>query len=440
MAFLLCRSALPAETVFGVTSTTSAFVMLDPADPMAAALDGYTVLKPMASAKLPLLDFYLEASFRCEKNAPRLDFSLDLMQCTIAPRDYLTIRLGRILYLPGFAQLFSPTNYFAALDLEELVQGRFDAAPLAADLVQLVLSGGDFSATLSVAPYPPFSRTFDPDSPWFPMNGIPRELHVTLFGDRVLKLTRITVAEAETAPRPFWDVSACAQVSGSLPFLDLSFLFYHGTDNSPLFRMGFDFPQGLLQNYSVILTPIDRTIDAVGIDALFTFAALAAWIDSSYTFSKTFMSKKLSVQTLSTETAMSPYLDLVAGARCELEGLRILFSVEYRDRWIVNETPDILPGLLSRLMTGTAVLRLFDDRLTVNASALWSVPDPWDIVTSGGSALAASSFCLIEGVLYSPLNEFEISLYVPYFLGGGDTELGQYADNHLVTASVTWKY
>ncbi len=50
------------------------------------------------------------------------------------------------------------------------------------------------------------------------------------------------------------------------------------------------------------------------------------------------------------------------------------------------------------------------------------------------------SVAVIPVVAYSPSAQLELSVRAPQFFGDGTDELGQFRDNYLIGASLTWRF
>jgi len=344
----------------------------------------------------------------------------------LSPTGFLTLRLGRFVYAPGSAGVLSPTHWFVTPDLLALVRNDTESLVRGGDLVQGIVTLGDWSLTLSASPFAPAWSIPDPSSPWFPRKDFPRSITIFFPTTQVLSLTGITVQEAPAAQLSLQDMSVGAELGVSLPLVDLSLLAYHGWDNTPLFQPSFEFPSGFFGDYDIVLTPVARKIDSVGAEATLTWGSLSAWADGAYTFSKTFLSRKLSSSTFASDLVTSPCLEYAAGAGYDFSVPRLSLQAGYRGLWVTQPTADTLLPFMGSYLSGTCALRLWDDRLSVAIQGLVSTAD-WSAAIIGLLSVA-------------PSNELSFDVTLPFFLGASDTELGQFSANYLVSIGVTVRY
>lgn len=426
--FLLAVTAagtLSADAVFGGRAGFTLGCLIDPAAPLSSTLDGALGFAPVLRVEDPLWGLEAGAAFAWKSGSAEAVPDLSRLFLSFAPADFLTARIGRFAYLPGAGGIASCTDWFAAFDLASLLAGGAAEPYRPGDMVQLGFSLGDLSLILTAMPFAPSWSLPDPDSPWFPDRDIPRSIHWTLFTEFDTYLTGITVKEGAAKDIMIGDVSVGVELSASLPYLDVSLLAYHGWDNTVLYRPSFSFPGGLTSDYGVELTPVARKIDAVGLDASFAWSSLSAWADASYTFSKTFLSDRLSVKDLAPFLVTAPLLEYAAGVGWQPEELPLILQAGYRGCLAFGAAEGTVLPYLAFHADAAAVLRLWEDRITAAVQAICSTSD-WSGVAFGSLSFAPSS-------------EFQANLSFPFFFGAADTELGQFTGNfHVSIGATAW--
>ena len=426
LLFAVAAAGASAQAVFGGEAGLTLGSLIDPVTPLASTVSDATAFFPTLHVEDPSWRLDAKLSLAWTNGAQEVTPSLERLSLELTPADFLTVRIGRFAYLPGAGGFSSCTNWFSSLDLDSLLEGNVSDVFGAGDLLQGTLTLGDFSLTLTASPFAPAGSVPAPDSPWFPKKDFPRVLHIVFPTAQDISLTDIVLAQAAETSFTLGDMSVGAELGVSLPLVDISILAYHGHDNTTLYQPRFNFPHGFFSDYEVILTPVIRTIDAVGLDATLSWSSLSAWIDCAYTLSKTFLSKKLSAVTYSSELITLPYLQCAAGAGYDFERPRLSLQAAYHGAWAIEQTSSTILPFLDSYATARAQLRLLDDRIVLTTEALYSVVD--------------GSMVVMGDLSFAPSSELSLGLTVPVFIGASDTELGQFAENHLVSVGVTARF
>ncbi|HET6486810.1 MAG TPA: hypothetical protein VFH83_10345 [Spirochaetia bacterium] len=415
-----------AQAVAGGELNLGVSALVDPSQPLASSIDDAIVFYPTIHVEDPAWRLDGKLSLEWDRAAVAPSLGIRDLYIELSPAGFLTLRLGRFVYAPGSAGVLSPTHWFVTPDLLALVRNDTESLVRGGDLVQGILTLGDWSLTLSASPFAPAWSIPDPSSPWFPKKDFPRNLTIFFPTTQVVSLTGITVEPTPATQFSLTDVSVGAELGVSLPLLDLSLLAYHGWDTTPLYQPSFEFPNGFFGDYDIILTPVARKIDSIGAEATLSWGSLSAWADGAYTFSKTFLSRKLSSSTYASDLVTSPCLEYAAGAGYDFSAPRLSLQAGYRGLWVTQSTAETILPFLGSYLNGTCALRLWDDRLSVATQALVSTVD-WSAAIIGLLSIA-------------PTNELSFDVVLPFFLGASDTELGQFAANYLVSIGVTVRY
>jgi hypothetical protein len=171
---------------------------------------------------------------------------------------------------------------------------------------------------------------------------------------------------------------------------------------------------------------VDRIIDAVGLTSSLSVSDFQLTADVSYTLSKTFTTKSLSVDTFETILSTAPFFDYAFGATWELGEPRLSLACEWKGGWIPAAHGDLDMPMLSSALFGRASISFWEDRVTLGANALVSLAD--------------ASYAVVADCTFSPSSEVSIQLLAPFFLGAKDTELGQFSANYQVSLGAIWRF
>ncbi len=416
------------EVVIGGKAEINYSILLNTGQLGKSVPDLRTSFDPSLSAYSSIFEFSIIGSISYSKASMTPEGQLKLFEIILNPSDFLTARIGRFPYLPGTAEFISPTNYFSRIDYEKLLSGSITDYIVANDIVQLGFFLGNYYVNLSLAPFAGEFILPETDSYWFPKKDIPDSITVTFPSQQTMWLENLYYGDPEYPPVTLDNISFSAEAGGTVSILDFSLIYYHGTDNTPLMRGEIYFPQGLFENYDVIITPHYRIIDAIGINLAANISSLRIWADSSFTFSKTFNTNRLSSTNFTTELAQSPYLEYSLGCSYEHYFINWNFFLlaEYKDNLIVERKEYFIDNMLSSLILGTADFRFFDDKLSSIFTFIHSIKD--------------GSTVFVLKLSYSPSDELEFILQNPLFLGESKSDFGQFRDNHLFSCGVILRF
>jgi hypothetical protein len=317
------------------------------------------------------------------------------------------------------------------MDLEALIYQRELEVFRPADLIQATLLFWNAYLRLTVAPFPPARSFPKADSPWFPRKDIPARITFPLPTPHEIVLGTVRVEEEAGIPSTLSGIGFCAETGLSLPGVDVSLLYYQGWDLDLVSTSRIELPPapGYLGSFDVVITPVHRYIRALAANVAASFDALRLWLDSSFTFGKSFNTTRLSSSDLTTLLARRHYWEYAVGASYELPWLDTLLAAEFKGDLVAaagSESSEVVKNLLSSAFVGSVRSSFFDRRLAASIVVLVAAAD-------GSTALLLS-------LSYEPASELKLTLYGPVFLGGPDTELGQFAENHLVSAAVQWRF
>lgn len=417
---------LSAQPVFGATSSISAPIMIDPQSVNQSSIDWQATFRPTIAVEGSEFSFHAEGelSYDSVQSAPSL--SIDRFELSLFPLSFLSLHIGRFQYLPGRASLLSQTDFFSRIDLVDLLSGDFADAVVPSDLLQVDLYASNLYLKLTAQPIPQAILLPSPTSPWFPMQGLPQSLTFTFPSPRTLTLGSVILEPTPIVPFSLSNISVSAEAGGSFSLLDAALIYYHGRDYSPTAMGTIIFPNGLYGTYNIEITPVYPIIDSIGLDLSTTFWRMRVWLDSAFTFQKTFLTSRLAASTFSNLTATSPFAGATVGASIQTDHPNATFSLGYSGGYRFQAITAVIEPLLSSDIIARAQAAFFRDRFHVNVTTLVDVRD-WSIAE-------------LSSLSFDPSESLDVSITLPLFFGAESTDFGQYSRNFQLTSSVTWRF
>lgn len=424
LLFVLIPTALDAQTEasLGVTVREDTLVVVQPRQGT-ATLDAVVAATPqlyVAGA-----DFELNASVGLEAGHPDGTPELGQLQYELglSPLPILSLKLGRFFHSPGTAEFLSNSNLFMRIEPVSLLQGRLGDATVPAELAQATVYLGRFSVTATGSAFVHQPPLPDPDSPWFPQASVPQSIKTLPHLDPI-PLAGISYADlAPAVPLSLDRLSYSVELGGYAGGVDFSALWYNGWDNTPLLTAELDLVS-LTDPYFIVLRPVYRKRTTAALNARWVVDRFVVWTDNAYTFYKRFLTNRLDAQRLTTQTAEAPYLEHTFGASAELPWNVTLLS-EYRLSWAFTDD-EVIDPFLSRAVLALVQADLFDYRVATTFAGVVSVED--------------HSVGLFAELAYKPSIALEFVLGVSYFLGEGESELGQFGTSIPIRASLVWRF
>ena len=425
---LLLLALLPAsagaQASIGTTAETRAeWIHAHPDG--APGLDVLTVIAPSLGVASDRYLFSLTGSVIARAPEPEVGLELDSYELTFFPAPWATLRFGRFAYLPGFAEVFSQTNYFSRVDLTRLVRGDLEAASRPGFLAQASAYLGAFYVTASATPFV-YPQLLPPaDSPWLPDADIPSTLELLPFSSEVYREEIRYAGIDPQVPLDWSRVSYAVEAGGSYRGLDFALLWYNGFDNDPLVQARI-VDLDPYESFSVELSPVYRKVTAAGANLLYTTGAVRVWTDASYAFYKRFLTNVLDVERRTTQLAEAPYLSYAAGASWEPRFANAALVLEYAGSHAFGENETLVMPALHSVAAATLQWWLLDYRLVPRLTYVLS-SDDW-------------SSALLAGLAWEPAADLSVELSAPLFFGDAASELGQYRGNRFVSAAVRWRF
>ncbi|HTP58618.1 MAG TPA: hypothetical protein VMM82_06845 [Spirochaetia bacterium] len=415
-----------AQAVVGGSAETDLGVLVSPSDPAASALQGSLVFRPTLHAATDVLEVSVQASIDVDLAGLGTSFTLDALEVDATPWEFLKLSAGRMNYVTGAVSLLSPVSWWTRIDWDSLISGRLADILVPADLLQVRLLWGDAALVLAVDPFPRRATFPSTDSAWFPGKDIPPSIPIGFPVNQTLVLESVTMEDPALPAAQPQTMSASAEATATVGPVDASLLYYHGYDMSPLVQARLDFPYGLYKAFDVILTPVDRVIDACGLSATASVSELRICGDLAWTLAKTFSTERLSASTFQTVLAVAPYLEYALEATWEHPQPHLTVSCEWKGSWIPTPPAGVVMPLLSSVLVGTTSVRLLDEKLSLGTSTIISLQD--------------NSAAILADVSFNPSSEITVQVGAPFFFGAATTELGEFAANHLVTLTSVWRF
>ncbi len=411
-----------AQISFGGTGTVQYECALNSSDLLSSGGELIAVLSPLVYVSGETYEMSLKtvASFVREQ----VSLDIDELYLIISPSDSLSLRIGRFAYLPGAAEYFSNVNYFARVDTTKLLAGSKSGHLVFTELLQIGFYLPNVYLLLTASVVRPEMLLPGTESPWFPMAQFPQTLTVFFPSEHDLVLERIYFEQEDPHVSTLADVSVCAELGATVWGIDASLFYYHGWDSAPLTSAEFRFPSGLYESYEIVLHPVYRPVDAIGLMMATSFQALRLYLDCSVAVNKTLLTKRLSSANLETATAQVPYVAYSLGASYEISEVDLLLLSEITDRIAVDATEELVkPMLSSAIMVG----------------ARFS-PRRWHLAATmaGIVSLVDRSLVVISELAYRPSEDLEVYVFSPLFSGEAESELGQFRDNVHITAGIRW--
>ena len=417
--FIVMTFSLNAEVILSGKAGAQAGFFMDLSAFLDSPQKAEFYLYPALQAYGDRYEFYSQAAIQMNdlKNIPGIfigefNFSLFL-------GDYLKFNLGKFQYQPGMANLNGPLSFFQTVEYDRLLEGRTNSANFPTGLLQGTLFLGDFfiKATGQFIRNP-FSFV-KPKSVWFPRNQFPDSIQVSFPSPRILPLKEIIIEETNIGFNIF-DFSASLELGGTFSSMDVSLLYYYGYNNSPMFLVTPQFPNGLV-DFNLDLKPVFPKNHALGVslsysaDPLLFYSDMAIILDKAYKVTNNLEDEL--------EYSRSAYFQIAAGMSFFWEKLNLLTIIEYNSADFFNAAP-AQPLFLNQL----AFLSL-------------SWLDPNDkIKISLNNIVELNNFSFVNALQFVWNLDFdiELKLYVPFFWGEPQDDLGQFNDNHYLAISAEW--
>ena len=404
-------------------------LLIDPQDPLKSTPALISRFDPIFELWSDFFVFSCSGSLSYAGSNNTLDVFLKDSKVSFYPIDPMSISLGRFHYLPGTAEFFSHTNYFARSDYEIMLSQGGGLIQLPCDLAQIGFYFFDFYLLITVSPFWQPMILPEITSPWFPRNGLPKSITVSLPFERIINIGKLLYIESQTPDYDLSQVSMAVEVGGTILGVDFGLLYYQGWDNTPLLTAAFDLSNFLTsETFDILLTPYYRKIKAIGLILETNIGALRLWSDASFTIDKSFLTNELSATLLNTVVSKVPFLEYTLGMSYDFPFLGLIALAEFRNSHIIEDsvTSTLIEPFLHFVGVGTLLMRVLDYRLQPSFSVLFSFED--------------YSVSLISRCSYTPSDEFSLSVLLPLFFGELDSELGQYQENYTLTLIVDWRF
>jgi hypothetical protein len=426
-----------AEVVIGGTASVSGTLELtrdERTQDEEEAGDGNAVFTaeigfdPNLYAVVGAFEFSADAGvfYRLGERLPAL--RVNRLLVTAYPGDAAIIKGGRFRYVTGTAQFLPILDVHGARDYGALVSGGQGESRLDADLLQAAFFAGDLFWRITVEPLPVRPLLPAADSRWFPTKDLPVSITYSFPFDHTIYLAGVTLEESDAPIFTLQDFSFSTELGGAFGPMDITFLYYHGLDRDPVFRSELDLSEGIFEDFSVIIRPVSTHVDQFGLSFLTGFGDFRLWGDLGYSINKAFASELLSTTTFETGIERRDYLEWAVGGSYELyfNSIGFTLAVEYAGGHCIRGDEYLNRPLLAHALSGLWSLSFADGKAAVTGTYILSLSD--------------FSHIQVYGLSFTPVNELEISLSAPFFLGGDRTELGQYRGRYSVSFGAEFRF
>jgi hypothetical protein len=426
---LVSYQSLTAEAYLGGTLRAQVSSLVDPADPIRSSL--YTVLSAALSVQAGSDVVDGEIHGRVDVDYLNEDVSAHLDSATLDAYfgSHVLLRAGWFIYNRSVADVLRILDVFTRTDFEAYFQGRLDQASMPSVLFQTSVVLGPAFVRMTVQPVILDVGFLDVDSIWFPDTGVPDQINVRFPSAKTIYRSEIVIDDYPAPTGALEEVSFAAEAGGSLGPVDLFAIYYHGQDMRPLFTATLEFPNGLFADFRARLTPVYRTIDAIGGAMITVFGPVRVYTEQMYRFSDSILTEAVTVSETGFKTLIheSPTYRYTVGTSYENYRLSLVAAVEFTDTTILDPVTRMVEPFLDRALAVLLQWSGFDGRLSLTGMGLMSLPDK-SLVTTARIEVTSLDQSLAG------------ALVLPLFWGGADTELGQYHDNIFPTVSLTFRF
>ncbi len=342
--------------------------------------------------------------------------------------DSIEISAGRYIHDASFASFFSRTAFARVTDYQEILEGNPDSAVLASWLIEGTYYFGDLYLRASAEPFRTELPFFETDSVWFPNLGFTEKISSPFASDGVIELEGISITEPVQSTN--WynfieDIGGALEFGGRLGPCDFLTIIYSGRDTVPLYSAEIIL-KNLVDDYSVVLYPVEQRIYAAGIAARGVIGPVVLYGESSFILNKPFIKETFYSTSagFETESYTSKYIGLTVGGRWEWWETNLFITAEYTDGYILNEEPRTIMPFFQRMALLSLLWTPLDGQLSLNLNGVADIEE--------------TSFAVTTGIEYAPgEGKLSIKLGMPLFFGAADSTLGQYSDIIFPTISAS---
>lgn len=388
---------------------------------------------PPATAELPLYSGITEQPGTTGDyvSLPRtaLSASLDRLELTLYPSEWLALHLGRFTYTPGRSLLLSPLNYFAGYELAALVQGRLGSALAPANLVQARAFFGPAYATATIAPVPSIPSLPSVSSVWFPQLPVDDEISIPELSDEPLRLEDLFSVPTDAISGAYRRISAEAELGITLGALDATLSYFHGIDPIPVLRAKVDIPESTPSTFDLIVAPEEAIIDSIGLSAEAAIGSATVWMDTAFDLNRTLPTTRISPSSKRNVLIQVPTVTGVIGTSYQFYPPNLLLLAEFRQSVAFTDETEILDLGLSSIGVVTARLADADNRRILSLGAL---VDTSDVAAINGAVFSSAEF--------TPSAELSVIAQAPIFWGAEAGTFGTYRDVYGGSIAIIYRF
>jgi hypothetical protein len=369
-----------------------------------------------------LFEFAVEASCTLETPVSQLVPVPATMRATLFPLSWADLSVGRFAYLPGNAIMLSPVNFACPVDLEMLLAGQIDQLTQPSDLLQATLYSGPAYVKLLVLTRVPPASLPSTDSAWFPRASAPFPT-----GTIDLELEDDTDPWYAEPLSSDWDRLAYGAEAGvTAGSVDLTAVAYYGWDTRPLIRVdgGYYESTGIAAG---TLSVVRDKMWGFGFSCVAELDALRLWSETAFSPSRSSLSSVIEINPLigppmpfRTTIVRSPWSAYVAGLSYRFSRPDLTATIEYGGDHYQDTTA--MPYLLANRVLGRLDWSGLNQTLMLSLASLVDIDGP--------------SAAFMISVYYQSFESVEARAGIGFFIGGADTSLGQFAENHVIAGAI----
>lgn len=419
-AFLAAFPVASDEVVFGgeVTFETAAAYQA----PAALSLRASAAFSPQVSVFSDVSEFRAVGRFNLAYPTPGETISLERLQLRLFPLEWLSVDMGLLTRTTGASVLLSPVDFIAPLDMR-LSSGGLPSTAGSQLLLGINAFVGPAYVSAYVAPAPRTFRLPEIDS----ISGSIGFLSVIDDPDVGPALDRasLDLAATEGLADPAGRLSIQAEAGIPVGPIDVTATYYHGIDRIPTIGLTV-VPDLADSTFDLTATPVESSIEGLGISIETAAGPASFWVDGAYVFSRLFGTIDFvpaGAGIYQNTTIAAASLELAAGGLVLIDP-GLTFLLEYRHGFLGSDRQDII-----RLdFPGTALASVAGDLgpVTLSVAGVVLIPDP--------------SAAIVGSVRISPSSEIEAFIRVPVFLGGAASVLGGLSWRYAASGGVTYRF
>ncbi len=368
-----------------------------------------------------------------DDDSPKSPYGAELeeLRLSLFPPGPLVYDIGRFRHMPGRALIGSPNDYYTTVSVERLLRGDFAEPGGPQTLLAARALGRVWYAGLVVMPVPDTPQLVAPGSIWLPAFPLDRTIDDPNLSDEPLTLEEVFAEPTVPIPEPYRRVSGGVEAGLTLGRFDLALLYYRGIDPNPVPRIRVSFPSVPLRAYNLSLAPQEVLIDSFGLVGETAAGAATFWVDTAFVPNHTLTTTEIDPFSKRSRLVVAPTIKAVAGAGYRIDAARLRLFAEYHHRH--SFLPDAVPA-------DTIVRTPLSSDLVLSARVSAGRRSTWTLSSGGILSFHDASAAAFVSALFESWSGVYAGLSAPLFIGGPDSDYGQYRDIAHVMMSVGLRF